>query len=199
MLFVAVYQSFAQFFCSLFFFNNLFGCGCRTTSHHGRRTQLRYTKISPFSILLILVVLVFLFCYPNALSQWVTEETSGHLGKPVSTLLVCVVAHSIPRGNIFLLFYHYLNVNKLISFQSFACRCALVAACTSISIRQHPPPKKATKVPPKKRAAPRIAWYPKKTFSLVIILLIIIILILSWCAPVVLQLVARCYCSISSH
>ena len=34
------------------------------------------------------------------------------------TLLVCV-AHSIPRGNIFLLFY-YLNVNKLISFQSFA-------------------------------------------------------------------------------
>ena len=34
------------------------------------------------------------------------------------TLLVCV-ARSIPRGNIFLLFY-YLNVNKLISFQSFA-------------------------------------------------------------------------------
>ena len=32
------------------------------------------------------------------------------------TLLVCV-ANSIPRGNIFLLFY-YLNVNKLISFQS---------------------------------------------------------------------------------
>jgi len=29
------------------------------------------------------------------------------------------VVHSIPRGNIFLLFY-YLNVNKLISFQSFA-------------------------------------------------------------------------------
>ena len=37
------------------------------------------------------------------------------------TILVCV-AHSIPRGNIFLLFYYYyLNVNKLrISFQSFA-------------------------------------------------------------------------------
>ena len=34
------------------------------------------------------------------------------------TLLVCV-AHSIPRGKYFLLFY-YLNVNKLISFQSFA-------------------------------------------------------------------------------
>ena len=34
------------------------------------------------------------------------------------TLLVCV-AHSIPRGYIFLLSY-YLNVNKLISFQSFA-------------------------------------------------------------------------------
>ena len=42
----------------------------------------------------------------------------GTWGNQCTLLLVCV-AHSIPRGNIFLLFY-YLNVNKLISFQSFA-------------------------------------------------------------------------------
>ena len=45
-----------------------------------------------------------------------------------TTLLVCV-AHSIPRGNIFLLFYSYLNVNKLISFQSFAVD-SVVVLCT---------------------------------------------------------------------
>ena len=80
-----------------------------------------------------------------------TEETSGHLGKPVSPFSLCGPQHS--SGNIFPLFY-YLNVNKLISFQSFAVVYPYDNTIHSLTISNEYTPAKITSP-----RSPTISYY----------------------------------------